>query len=339
MNVFTNVLVFMAMVEIGFSYATNESDFSLLTNDTCEPIKLFTNKEQFQAHSYLYEKAKKDSLVLKKQLKGTSYTVTLSSGLKLPLTYFDRNSTTVVILGQGFLEKKERWKAIVPLLSDYDVVAFDYRWLQARPWWYINHPGERFILDEKDDVIQVVNFVKKLKTYSKVIGLAECYSCFTFAAAQADQEVKGHQLFDRLIFDCAFVSLDCVCQNMLKAHGGNNKREQRWLKLFLRNTIVTWPMIEAIRFVIPRIALKDHIQHIKQVPILFIHGKNDHLVPFKKLIKECWSVTQTKKFLLITPFWHISNFTDWGVYKWACDAFIQSSNADDFIKNVQRGIY
>jgi len=324
----------MAMVGIGSSYASNESDFSLLTSGTNEPLKLFANKKEFQERSYSYENAKKDTLALRKHLEGTSHTVTLSSGLALPVTHFDRHSRTVVILGQGFLEGKERWNAVVPLLADYDVVVFDYRWLQATSWWYVDHPGKRFVLDEKEDVIRVVNFVKKLKTYTKVIGLAECYSCFTFAAAQADQEVKGNQLFDRLIFDCAFVSLDCACKNMLNNQGGNNKREPRWLKLFLRNTIVPWPIVRAMRFVIPRIALQDHIKNIKQAPILFIHGKNDQLIPFKKLVKECWSVTNTKKFLFITPFWHVSNFTDWGVYKWVCDAFIQPSNVDDFIKNV-----
>jgi hypothetical protein len=69
------------------------------------------------------------------------------------------------------------------------------------------------------------------------------------------------------------------------------------------------------------------------VPILFIQGKQDSMFSLEAFFSDAWFPTKGKKALFVTPYEHVHNGTDWGVYSFICNQFINNS-MKNFIDKV-----
>src|SRR3989338_973729 len=130
-------------------------------------------------------------------------------GYSFSALYFNRGSDTVLVLGQGFFGVKENMLFEAGLFSKYDIIAFDYRWnelgeflLNPRHW------NTGFLLiKEADEVESVLDFLQQKKQYKNIVGLGQCYSCFTFIMAQYKRQKHKKLNFTKLILDSCWLSL------------------------------------------------------------------------------------------------------------------------------------
>lgn len=310
------------------------SDFYIQHDGDCQPIKLFNDQKAFESISLPYKDAKvlcnsKDPFA-----QGKKYTVDVDKETHLDMIHFDRNSDTLMVLGYAACASKIRWKYIVQFFKDYDIVMFDYRWKEAgfkMKGSSVLHPIKSYFLDERHDVVAVVQKAKTLKNYKNIIGLSECYSGLIFTMAQADEATKGNSLFTKLILDSTFVSLHAISNSKLKdptlfckTCSDNSCSPCLWtqyLFLFFSNVIF------------PDISIHSFMAQI-HIPVLFIHGKEDSSIPLEAFYREAWNECQSEKVLFLTPYDHVKSWTDWGVYSLICNQFIQAPSLDTFINHV-----
>lgn len=308
-----------------FSFFLNtvkaESDFYLLTEKN-EKISLFKDQKKFEEISYPYIKAKDDLKSKLEPVPSKKFLIKLPSKDNVRMDFFDRKSSKLLILGNGFFSTRKRWKYIIQLFKAYDVVVFDFR---INPWWsFLNpsklfHPFKKMFFDQAEEVIAVFNVATKFKRYNEVVGLAECYSCFMFTVAQLKQESEGKKLFDKLILDSPFISFEDVYKMAKK-----NPNQSCINKLIL--TIIPGILI-------PDISIKTFLSNIKNVPILFIQGTQDSMFSLEAFFSDAWVPTVAQKALFLTPYGHVHNGTDWGVYSFICNQFINNP-FETFIKNI-----
>ena len=245
---------------------------------------------------------------------GEPFTVTTIDGIEIDGLFFDRASNDLVIVGNGFgneLEKSSPW---VHIFSDKDVVLFNFRGhglnkpsvlpqelfgekdIDYRKIVRLNLEKTSFGKKEDLDVIAIASSFKSRKNYSQVFGVGQCFSCFVFAKVQADCGC-----FSKLIFDSCLDSRE----NLLKRIEENPQRffdpqraewtsltksdassqTQKNLELYLREKI-----LPALRSQGP---LKDstsqYLAKIKNIPILFLHGKQDLMTPIADDFESNWT--------------------------------------------------
>lgn len=295
-----------------FNAVKAESGFYLLTEKN-ERIPLFRDQNNFKEISYPYIKAKDDLKSKLEPVPSKKFLIKLPSKDNVRMDFFDRKSDKLLIFGNGFFSTRKRWKYIIQLFKNYDIVVFDYR---TNPWWtFLNpakllHPFKKMFFDQAEEVIASFNVVTKLKKYSEVVGLAECYSCFMFAVAQLKQESEGKKLFDKLVLDSSFISFTDVYKMAKKKPNQSSANN-----LILSLTPET---------LIPDISIKTSLSQIKNVPILFIQGKQDSMFSLEAFFSDVWVPTTSQKVLFLTPYEHVHNGTDWGVYSFICNQFINN---------------
>ena len=310
------------------------SDFYIQQDGDCQPIKLFNDQKAFEKISLPYKDAKALCNSRDPFAQGEKYTVDVDKDTHLDMIHFDRNSDTLIVLGHGYWSTKERWKYVVQLFKDYDIIIFDYRWTAdgfGLQYSSLFQPVKSYFFDEQNDVVAVVTMAKTLKKYKNIIGLAECYSGLTFAMAQAHQEANGHSLFTKLILDSAFVSLYATSKSKLSDpklfyetcsdYSWSPCAWTQYLLLALSNVIA------------PDISIHSFISKI-HIPILFIHGKKDSFTPLKAFRKKAWTPCKSEKALFLTPYEHVKSSTDWGVYSYMCNQFIQAQSLGAFAEQV-----
>jgi len=221
-NIFSKLffysIIFITQIDANQDVTPNDlkakylnSNFYLFTDPKDPLYKLFKTQEEFNQISYPYVTIKQET---KKKLNqenflasGKNYFISLDCGLKIPLIHFDRNKETVLVLGGGYMDPKEKLESLAMLFQNYDVVIFDYRTIFKNCKQTKGSTYKKLFEDEKEEIIKTVNFIKNFKKYKTIVGWAECYSCFTFAIAQFEQEINKKPLFDKLIFDSTFPSL------------------------------------------------------------------------------------------------------------------------------------
>ncbi len=165
------------------------------------------------------------------ELSGEPLTVSCETSPAIHCTFFDRKSDTLLVLGTGFPVQRERMLPFVKIFPTYDLLLFDYRGIGSDhsidvsyllPWkwmgllsWEIR--GIDFNVSgigtlEEDDVIAAIDACKQQKNYRNVFGLGLCFSSYVFARATA----KRPNLFDKLIFDGSWPSLERVVKSIIK---------------------------------------------------------------------------------------------------------------------------
>lgn len=267
---------------------------------------------------------------------------------RVPIKLFLRNSNKLLILGPGYRTPKEKYIKYAQVFHDYDVVLFDFEWpcLSNITSNFLSAPIDTMFLEHKQVVLSLVNHFKTVphKPYDQIIGLGTSYSAMVFLEAQYEGQQFKTKVFDKLILDSCPVTLADIVFQVVKRPSlmtGNACVTQKpgfWSNLLeatripaLCQSIISYPVTTDMCEVI---ASLDN-----QLPILFIHGKLDQLVPFSMFNKLWTASVSTRKIALITPLPHASNLNIQcpGTYKAVCDTFIDSGSATtDMIKLAEQ---
>jgi len=262
------------------------------------------------------------------------FNIATLSGIQVSATYFDRKSEFLVVAGQGFNHSKKSVHTLASLYPNYDVVAFNYRWTNMLRFVCkmstIFNPIEELFLKEHEEVEAVVSYMKKKKKYSSVIGHALCYSTYPFLDAQAKSFPNKEPLFDKLILDSTFLTTDEIVEKIthqpLLIYNSQIDYTPSWLQTILKYLYIP----RCAQFLIKRYSvasIPNLLNTIKDTPILFIHGKNDILVPVTDMFEAIWNATSEKnRFAYLTPHEHVMNLPkNRGLYRKVCELFIDCS--------------
>lgn len=265
------------------------------------------------------------------------------SGISVSMTFYDRGSKHVIIFGQGFLGKRASGERIADLFPDYDVVLFDYRWARIVNFLLklstLFHPIEKFLLEEDEEVLAVVRFVTSKKQYEQVIGLAQCYSCFTFAKAHYVERCAHRQLFTKLIFDSCWYSFHDLGEQMIKnpilSTNFQVSEIPHELEKIVQSDVLHSAVDSMLRMVVPEVSIAYYLSQICNTPMLFIHGIDDRVVPFKTVFSKIWDSVVTDKAGFITPRAHARNSDDHELYAYMCGMFIRSHSINEFLGDAR----
>lgn len=166
---------------------------------------------------------------------GTHLSVKTEDGETISCTYFNRNSDTLLVVGTGFGNEREKVAPFVHMFSQYDVIIFDYRGhgydqpslLDVTKWRFSptsflknlvkiltpfldwsrvpNIDLNKTTLGKKEDkdLLAVINHMCTTKEYKKLFGIGLCFSSHIFAKTASQQP----ELFDKLILDSSLYSM------------------------------------------------------------------------------------------------------------------------------------
>ena len=163
----------------------------------------------------------------------------------------------------------------------------------------------------------MVTWLRARKRYKKIVGLGICYSAYTFALAQ-----RHKRLFDALMCDSCWVSLATIAQAlardpylMIDPQFGSN-----WL---VRALMGWWPcnlvLSRLINWLVPDRSALEPIGQVG-IPVLFVHGQQDLLVPADLLVKELDNRAFVYELVLLAGR-HAINYKE-PAYKRVCEGFI-----------------
>lgn len=175
---------------------------------------------------------------------GKQMRVKSEDGININFTFFDRKSDTLLIVGTGFGNEREKVAPFVHMFDKYDIVIFDYRGhgydkpklLDAKQWGV--KPSEAlteilqqtfpfvdqrkipnldltqttFGQSEEKDLFAIINKLKKQKNYNKTYGIGLCFSSFIFAKAAA----LNPNVFDKLILDSSLYSPKQIIERVIE---------------------------------------------------------------------------------------------------------------------------
>lgn len=268
--------------------------------------------------------------------------LTTQDGVAVPAIFINNHSDRVVVLGasclQDALHKMNSFAARL-IQSGYDIMMFDYRWhsqpLRSTVWSSLFGPIEQLVEKEKNEVTAVIKYLKEYNpSYKDIVGLGQCYSCYTFAAAQIQAQKNGESCFTKLIFESPWLSLwsvmeasqqepqVCVCETSPDAN-------PYYIKSIMRFPLIKWPinlLKKIFCYFSPETSIIRYIKEIKDVPILFIYGQDDIEVPVNHF-NRIWTATTTPKATLVVPGGHTKLFhndDNKKMYMHVVNNFIQS---------------
>ncbi len=261
--------------------------------------------------------------------------------ITVPYTLYDRGSDTLIIMGQGLSSGREENERYTRIFPTYDIVMFDYRWRDMASYVRrkdtITAPYKELFILEKSEVIHIVDMMRTRKKYSNIIGLGTCYSALTFLDAQQAAAKAGFHLFDRMIFDSCPLSIADIARNVgIDPTLIANPRLSRlpaWVKQLVRGTRVPWLFERITGFVLPSSTTKL-LSILPEIPILFIHGRKDQLIPISSF-ETIWQSAMPKHSLAcITPYAHVENTNNERFYNIVCTAFITTATPEQCIDKV-----
>lgn len=266
--------------------------------------------------------------------RGEQVVLKTSDEYEIPVVFFDRGKDKVVVLGQGFPAEKETMLPEVNMLNDYDVIIFDYRWsnltaflLKISHWLSL---GRSLVGDGSKDVLAVLNFLQSKKKYKEIVGLGQCYSCYTFLRTQYIQEkIPDSIRFTKLLLDSCWPSLFSFTRSLqydpLLAMNPQESGTHETVKKFLALPGVRNLISEVLFLFIPDISIKKYLEKIS-CPMLFFHGGNDLLIPYETTFLPMFVelVPEEQALAVIMPAGHVSlSMSHRDFYKKVCDLFIE----------------
>lgn len=281
--------------------------------------------------------------------KGVILTTLTSDGETITGTLLDRGSDTLIVVGGGFTNYREQMAPFGDLYHEHDVLFFDYRghgapetqgfveWISSWLTWKgiikrsfgVDISKIKLGLTEEKDVRAIVDEAKAYKTYKQVVGLGICYSAMIFLKTQA---LHPHT-FNKLIIDGVWLSLDQATKVLSKdlamlwspQRGGWSSKPFSQNKRFRKALLSLAEYCSGIEF--NTLSLLDYVPNLSpDLPILFIHGKDD-LMSGREQFEHVWNATGSKKkAALITSNEHVWNhLKQKEVYKLITDLFITHS--------------
>ncbi len=176
-------------------------------DDRVEKVAKIINRDLDQSMCFNTEfvkdvyKVRKYHVSTKKSRKeniASLHWVTTADNIKLGCTYFNRNSSTLIVVAGGFTNEREMMTPFVDMFPDYDVVLMDWRGHGFNPEEFVLDPIQRAFciaprevtFGEKEhlDAFAVVEAFRRHKKkqnngvgYAHVYGLGVCYGAFVFA--------------------------------------------------------------------------------------------------------------------------------------------------------------
>ena len=334
--------------EPSFEVSSAVNDFALHTN------KHLNSSIFFDTKFLRNPKAVRDWHLKNKPCKknvGKLIKVMTADGHAIPCTFFDRGSSVLTIVGEGFTNEREVMTPFVDMF-DTDIVLFDFRGQGYEQFslfnydtWCVDLAKVTFGMDarvatlgevEEEDVFAVVDFFKNSngKQYEQVNGVSVCYSSFIFLKAEAIWNKRHQQqLFSKIVVDGCWDSLDNVVQKIRKdpylilvpqTGGWNN----HWL--FKQE-----PAQEALDFLARYIfglqfdhtvKLTDYLSSINQTPVLFFYGKDDLMVNRSEFEALWQAFSSPHKVGVVTNNPHVINhLKQKEMYKLVCELFFENS--------------
>ena len=293
-------------------------EFILYNNQDTLPCILTDYASKLEQIPLLYTQYKPKKLILK-----------TPSELSVPVRFFDRNSDILLFCGQGFTGYAKKMDLFAKIFPDYDIVIIDYRWNTWKfyyTWQTMRYPIQSFLLDEIEEVQTTLEYFKHRKDYREVVGLGICYSNAIFIMAHTQKPEK--QYFTKLICDSCWFSIKDLAESITRdpmlpinpAVGGC----PNFIKKILHAKLIRKSILTIGNFIIPEYCLKPYLNSLNTLPILFIHGTEDLLVPMDVFWKIWHNVDNCPKFAFITPFAHSSSLFSESLYSSFCQNFINN---------------
>lgn len=300
-------------------------------------IKLLANGAKVRAYQLMTSPDKKET--------GTLLSGVTDDGVIIKATLLDRNSSTLLVVGGGFTNYREQMAPMGDLFNGYDVLFFDYRghgyeeatFFKPRTWKNlskmilgIDRTKVRLGLCEEKDVKAIVETACRRKKYTSVVGLGICYSGLIFVKSAA----LYPDLFTKLVLDGCWFSLRDAVETLAKDPGmiphpqRHSKWEKNWLirqRWFQRGII--WFGQKLFNLEFNTVSVLDYAPRLKEtMPILFIHGKNDAMVPRTQFETLFRATNCRQKTALITNNEHVWNhLKEKELYKEVIETFINLS--------------
>jgi len=345
----------------------NQPDIVVCANGESEPFLVDQDVTMFAYEEYKHlnesilfypkflkkTKQVRDFLRQPRHFNGKNVETNTTDGEKINYTYFDRNSDTLLVIG-GALMNQERVASFVKMFSEYDVVIFNHRGVETKKgsvfnpstWGYLvpsscvseGLNGKKVKLGqvEEKDVLAVVYDCWKRKTYRKVYGLALCYSAPIFIKAA----VTRPKLFDKLILDGCWVSIDSILYNFAKTCGG--KKASHWVHKILPTnkdwfiSAYLWlgEKLSRIKYRSIKFDFKPFLRELK-IPVLLIHGTDDVFISEDELRTVWKNISSDEKALILTTYNHIHNHLKRKeLYKYWSDSFLEL-DYQDFLDSLR----
>ncbi len=276
---------------------------------------------------------------------GQIETVTTEDDEELECAYFDRGSDKLLIVGAGFTNAREIMTPFVAMFEKYDIVIFDYRghgykeksWLKPWTWemprFKVDNRKVKLGAVEEKDVFAVVDHFKNTKEYTKINGLGICYSTLIFVKAQSIKENQNKKLFDKLILDGCWLSIENFTDKLMvdpkllfkpQTGGWSDKWvvKQSWFKPLmykLRNYLAGG---------IPtNTEMLDYLPEIRNTPILLWYGKDDLTITREEFETILSSIKTEPTTAIITSNPHVINhLKQKEFYKMACELFLDEDH-------------
>lgn len=155
-------------------------------------------------------------------------------GVPVSATYFNRNSSTLVLVVGGFAVHREALMGISKFLDTYDLLFCDFPGhgpdrRKTNTWkaWFtekiaatvaagFNIDDMTYAERESECIERAVGIVKARKVYTKVIGVGFCYGGYFLVKLNSDKKRKGEPcFFDGLWLDGLWLSIENVAQHYL----------------------------------------------------------------------------------------------------------------------------
>lgn len=257
---------------------------------------------------------------------GRVFEVTTDDGVIIEGTFFDRGSDTLIIIGSGFTNEREKMSPFLHLFPSYDIALFDFRGhgykeldLAKPRTWYKNTSEFVFGVDatisrlgacEEKDVFAVVDGLKTLKPYERVFGASLCYGSFIFLKALALRP----GLFDKVIVDGCWESVGQIIQHLRQDMGltcnpqhGGLQDHCVWSSQWAQDAVLWFARKVAGLSYQDDLSLLNFLPLIKDTPILFFYGKHDLMVD-RSEFQSLWSALKSdQKSAIITSNPHVLN--------------------------------
>lgn len=273
----------------------------------------------------------------------TDFTLKTKSEIKIPVTFYDRGSNVLMIAASALPAPKESMEIFTKMFPSYDIVLFDYCWANQYGTYLAKSiltgkMVKKVLLDPIEELETVVNYFAEREKYTTVVGLGECYSCFHLAKLQSNSiKNKGTGPFTHLILDSCWYSLrhfaERICYDPLLPISPQDGGAPKVIKCVTDNHIFKSIVLGSIFAIMKDISIRPNLS-IVEVPVLFIHGKNDLFVPMEHFYKIWDSTDQEKRAALLTPYRHADNLGDKKLYQYVVEQFVASKTTHDLEKSL-----
>lgn len=328
------------------SNLTNRLKFKF-EDETFELNDNFKSEAQFafgnlgKSDHFDTKKLKNSKKEILKEEKAEEIEIETADKIKIQGYFLDRGSDKALLIGQGFCDCADVLIPFFKLFPDYDILIINYRWSSSK-FMLKNMTGEaldKLILKASGDVIASVKHIEDKKDYKNITGVGLCYSGLVYVIAQAIQSRYDQRLFDKLIIDSSYYSTKGVAESVTKdpilccenKHGGTpNCLQSIFSVLFTMPVTCLGSCCLGNKF--EYLSMSQYLPIIN-IPIMFIHGKKDLLVPYDPFFKKMYKAACNTAFrcALITENPHVlHHFKSKEAYAYLAKLFIEAANGEDF---------